>query len=100
LLDSAGLSDIPIYQVNSEVASERCYPVRVVEARVIAMSMPHPLAVTATNQFQAGWKESAYGRVLPGYRVDEKDGLDIIYDPQKNTPIIQANLDNEGFMLV
>ena len=100
LLDSAGLSDVPIYVVNGSEASERSYPVKVVGERVVAMSMPHPIAVTATNQFQAGWKESAYGRVLPGYRVDESDEQDIIYDPQNNTPIILAKVDDEGFMLV
>lgn len=100
LLDSAGLTDVPIYQVNGVTASELCYPVKVVEERVVAMSMPHPIAVTATNQFQSGWKENAYGRVLPGYRVDEEGELDSIYDPQKNTPIIRAAVDDEGFLLI
>ncbi len=54
---------------------------KVVDERVVAMSMPHPIAVTAKNQFQAGWKEEAYGRVLPGYRVDENGDQAIIYDP-------------------
>lgn len=100
LLDSAGMEEVPIYVVNGSEASERCYPVRVVDERVVAMSMPHPIAVTATNQFQAGWKDTAYGRVLPGYRVDEDGELDIIYDPQKNVPMVEAAVDNEGFMLV
>jgi acyl-[acyl-carrier-protein]-phospholipid O-acyltransferase/long-chain-fatty-acid--[acyl-carrier-protein] ligase len=100
LLDSAGLTEVPIYLVNGDEATERCYPVKVVGQRVVAMSMPHPIAVTATNQFQAGWKASTYGRVLPGYRVDEDGEGNIIYDPQSNAPIIEASVDNEGFMLV
>ncbi len=100
MLDSSSLTDIPIYLVNGDSASEKCYPVKVVDDRVVAMSMPHPIAVTATNQFQAGWKEAAYGRVLPGYQVHENGELDIIYDPQKNSPIIEAPVDKEGFMMV
>ncbi|MGJ8656044.1 MAG: MFS transporter [Akkermansiaceae bacterium] len=100
LLDSAGLTEVPIYLVNGSAASERCYPVKVVDERVVAMSMPHPIAVTKTNQFQAGWKESAYGRVLPGYRVDENGERDMIYDPQGNLPIVEAVVDSEGFMMV
>jgi len=102
LLDSADLTKVPIYLVNGDKASAQCYPVRVVDERVVAMSMPHPIAVTATNQFQAGWKEEAYGRVLPGYyvNVDEEGEQDIIYDPQSNAPIIESTVDNEGFMLV
>jgi acyl-[acyl-carrier-protein]-phospholipid O-acyltransferase/long-chain-fatty-acid--[acyl-carrier-protein] ligase len=100
LLDSAGLTEVPIYVVNGADASERCYPVKVVDERVVAMSMAHPIAVTASNRFQAGWKESAYGRVLPGYRVNEGGEQDIVYDPQSNAPIIEATVDKEGFMLV
>ena len=98
LLDAAGLDEVPIYSVNGGEASERCYPVRVVDERVVAMSMPHPVAVTATNQFQAGWKESAYGRVLPGYHVAENGELDKIYDPQKDELMLEAAVDVEGFM--
>lgn len=100
LLDAAGLTDVPIYLVNGGEASERCYPLKVVDQRVVAMSMPHPVAITATNQFQAGWKESAYGRVLPGYHVDEDGEQDNIYDPQNKALIIQAPVDSEGFMLM
>ncbi len=100
LLDSAGLSDVSIYSVNGEAASERIYPMRVAGNRVVAMSMPHPIAVTATNQFQAGWKESAYGRVLPGYRVDENGEEDIIYVPNTLEKIIEGSVDVEGFLQV
>ncbi len=100
LLDNAGLREMPIYKVHGERASEYCYPVKVVDERVVAMSMPHPIAVTKTNIFQAGWKEDAYGRVLPGYQVNENGERDIIYDPQKQTAIAESPVDLNGFMEV
>ena len=39
------------------------------EGRVVSMSMPHPDAVTATNQHQEGYRDGAWGRLLPGYKV-------------------------------
>ncbi len=100
LIDAAGFSDQPIYQINGQKASELSFPVKIVDDRVIAMSMPHPIAVTATNLFQSGWKENAYGRVLPGYWVAKNDDQSIIYDPQNNTPVIQTTIDHEGFILL
>jgi hypothetical protein len=62
------------------------------------------VAVTATNQFQAGWKEAAYGRVLPGYHVIEEGEVDKICDPQKGAqecePMVKAAVDSEGFLMV
>jgi len=100
LLDKSGMNDVAIYSVNHSEASEKVYPIKVADERVVAMSMPHPIAVTATNKFQAGWKESSYGRVLPGYHVIEDGELDKIYDPQKGEALAEAPVDNEGFMLV
>ena len=99
LLDKSGMNDVAIYSVNHSEASENVYPIKVADERVVAMSMPHPIAVTATNKFQAGWKESSYGRVLPGYHVIEDGELDKIYDPQKGEALAEAPVDNEGFML-
>jgi len=100
LLDSAGLADVPIYNTSSNEASELCFPVKVIDQRVIAMSMPHPTAVTKTNQFQAGWKEGTYGRVLPGYQVEVDGDRKVIYDPLKKTPLLESSVDVAGFMEV
>lgn len=100
LLDSAGLAEIPIYSVDAEFASELAFPIKAVEKRVVAMSMPHPAAVTKTNQFQAGWKEASYGRVLPGYRVEVAGEGNIIYAPNGDEVIYEATVDNEGFLMV
>ncbi len=98
-LEDAGINDVAVYLVDGGEASELLYPMMVAKGRVVAMSMPHPLAVTASNQFQAGWKEEAYGRVLPGYYVEEAGGRDVIYDPQGGC-MMEAPVDNQGFMLV
>ena len=98
LLDSAGLSEVPIFNVKSNEASELCYPVKVIGQRVIAMSMPHPTAVTKTNQFQAGWKEGSYGRVLPGYHVNVSGEKNIICDPRTKEPLLELPVDVNGFM--
>ena len=100
LLDEAGLNEVPIYRVNAKSPSEYCYPLKIVDARVVAMSMPHPSAVTKTNQFQAGWKEEFYGRVLPGYQVKKGDEKSIILDPQNGKVLVGAPLDDNGFMAV
>jgi len=100
LLDSAGLNDVPIYNMTATKASEVCYPVKLVGNKVVAMSMPHPVAVTKTNQFQSGWKEDSYGRVLPGYMVRKNGEKDMIYDPLKETAIIESSVDENGFLAV
>lgn len=50
-----------------------CYPVGVLNGKIISMSTKHPNAVTTTNQFQAGWKEGSVGRLLPGYAYADGD---------------------------
>ena len=100
LLDEAGLNEVPIYRVNANSPSEYCYPLKIVDARVVAMSMSHPTAVTKTNQFQAGWKEEFYGRILPGYQVKKGNEKGIILDPQNGKVLVEAPLDDNGFMAV
>jgi len=55
----------------SESECEKAYPWWVVEGRVVAINMPHPHAITATQQHQAGHKEKSLGRILPGYLVND-----------------------------
>jgi acyl-[acyl-carrier-protein]-phospholipid O-acyltransferase/long-chain-fatty-acid--[acyl-carrier-protein] ligase len=54
-------------------ANVPCYPVGVIDGKVISLSTKHPNAVTTTNQFQAGWKEGSLGRLLPGFAYLEGD---------------------------
>lgn len=53
--------------------SDGCFPCLAVEGRVIAMSMPHPEAETATNQHQAGHCAGTWGRLLPGFHIETRD---------------------------
>jgi len=48
---------------------EGVFPCYTVDGRVIAMSMPHPEAKTATNQHQDGYRAGTWGRLLPGFNV-------------------------------
>ena len=58
------------------VSRNNALPCLVVQERVIAVSMPHPDAETATNQHQAGYREQTWGRLLPGfYLITENDNL-------------------------
>ncbi|MGJ8677831.1 MAG: MFS transporter [Akkermansiaceae bacterium] len=53
--------------------SESKLPCLIVDGIVIAISMPHPDAETATNQHQAGYKTKSWGRLLPGFHVEKED---------------------------
>ena len=35
--------------------------------------MPHPEAITATNQHQEGYREGTWGRLLPAYRLQSDE---------------------------
>ncbi|MGJ8697190.1 MAG: MFS transporter [Verrucomicrobiaceae bacterium] len=41
------------------------------QGRVISYSIPHPDYETTTMMPQAGWKDGAFGKLLPGFVVDE-----------------------------
>ncbi len=52
------------------------FPCLAKNGRVLAMSMPHPKAQTATNQHQVGHRKGTWGRLLPGFHVQlEHPGL-------------------------
>ncbi|MFC4994214.1 MFS transporter [Rubritalea tangerina] len=81
-----------------------CYPVGVVEGKVLSMSTEHPNAVTTTNQFQAGWKDGSVGRLLPGFAYQDGDyehliisgvayGVDVKH-------ALKATMDVEGFLFL
>ena len=83
-----------------------CYPIGVLNGKVISLSTKHPNAVTTTNQFQAGWKEGSVGRLLPGFAYADGDfehlkisslvfGVD--GDNQVET---KAMMDVEGFLFL
>ena len=98
----AGLMEVDLYNVTASDAEAGHYPIVVTEDRVTAISMPHPIAVTATNQFQAGWKEGALGKILPGYYVqsdaENPDSKSILTQPD-SAPLRQATVDKEGFLM-
>ena len=56
------------------MTNECVYACLVISERIISMSMPHPAARTATNQHQDGYLMGAWGRLLPGYRVECESG--------------------------
>ncbi len=98
-MHEAGIKDTEFYSLKGSVAEEGVYPVKSVDGKVIAISMPHPIAITTTNQFQAGWKEGAYGRLLPGYQVEADADITKVYLPNKPSAICTGAMDKEGFLL-
>ncbi len=102
-LKQAPIKTPEFYHLGAVEVSETHYPVYAVDGLVVAMSMPHPVAVTATNQFQLGWKEGSYGRLLPGYSLGSEDAQDerkSVYLPKSNSPLTQVIIDKEGFVMV
>lgn len=71
---SAGLGGACYDFSGKPMQDERVFACLVRDKRVISMSMPHPSAITATNQHQDGYLLGAWGRLLPGYVAEEKDG--------------------------
>jgi len=54
---------------------EKGFPCLVSNGRVISMSMPHPKAQLAAHAPQEGHRQGAWGRLLPGFYVEEQDGV-------------------------
>ncbi|PQJ29882.1 hypothetical protein BSZ32_16255 [Rubritalea profundi] len=81
-----------------------CYPVGVLNGKVIALSTEHPNAVTTTNQFQAGWKEGSVGRLLPGFAYEDGDFehlkiSSIVFGVDGDNQVeTRATMDVEGFL--
>jgi len=48
------------------------FPCYAVGGDVIAMSMPHPPEPTATSTFQAGNKPGSWGKILPGWHLEDR----------------------------
>ncbi len=102
-LKDAGIEAEEFYHIGGVGVSDKYYPVYAVDGLVVALSMPHPVAITATNQFQSGWKEGTYGRLLPGYSVGHENDLDelkSIHLPKTHTAITHSIIDKEGFVLI
>ncbi|WP_435894648.1 MFS transporter [Oceaniferula spumae] len=58
------------YNFSSEaVTNTHSLPCLAVKQRVVSMSMPHPVAITATNLHQEGYREGTWGRLLPAYHL-------------------------------
>jgi acyl-[acyl-carrier-protein]-phospholipid O-acyltransferase/long-chain-fatty-acid--[acyl-carrier-protein] ligase len=55
LLEAAGIAHLPCFAWNGQVLS---------------MSMPHPALPTADSFFQAGHKSGSFGKLLPGWYVE------------------------------
>jgi len=55
------------------VSSDHSLPCLAIKQRVVSMSMPHPEAITATNQHQEGYRERTWGRLLPAYHMKSSD---------------------------
>ena len=102
-LNQAGVKAAEFYHVGGQIADQGHYPVYGVNGIVVALSMPHPVAITTTNQFQSGWKKGTYGRMLPGFALrneDEAAELTSIHLPKTSTAIIHSIIDKEGFILI
>ena len=98
-IKAAGIENTELYVLDGNDVGNGRFPVRTWHGIVVAMSMRHPAIVTSTNVFQAGWKEGAWGRVLPGHFVDPGNGPSTIYLCDSKTETYQGNVDAEGFLL-
>lgn len=100
-LQEAGITNTELYLVNGDLAEQGRYPLVTSHGLVVALSMPHPNATTATNQFQAGWKEGCYGRVLPGFvaTAQEQSEQMLITMPHRTQTLLSGEVDNEGFLI-
>ncbi|WP_143158896.1 MFS transporter [Rubritalea squalenifaciens] len=102
-LNDMGVTGFAYYHEGGELYPENalpCFAMGVVDDEVISISIAHPNAVTATNQFQAGWKEGSIGRLLPGYAYEQEDeevSLRGVVTKDKVIRIL-AKLDSEGFL--
>jgi acyl-[acyl-carrier-protein]-phospholipid O-acyltransferase/long-chain-fatty-acid--[acyl-carrier-protein] ligase len=83
------------------VERDGCFPCLVAGGRLIAMSMPHPEAETATNQHQAGHCAGTWGRLLPGFHVETKDSGIHLAGASIETEgisILNVHLDQDGML--
>ena len=96
--------DTPMYDFSSD-ALERgsLLPCLAGEGKVIAMSMPHPDAQTATNQHQPGHKDGAWGRLLPGFQL-QREGPDLFVSGSslgdKSLLLKDLDVDPDGMICV
>lgn len=101
-VSEASLTDKNFFHINGSDPAENHYPVRVIDGTVVALSMPHPIAITPTNTFQSGWKENTHGRILAGYQIDldETDATTATIYQSNKLILADAKVDKEGFLLV
>lgn len=102
-LKEAGAKDFAFYHEGGEQRPEDdlpCFAMGVVDGEVISISIAHPDAVTATNQFQPGWKEGSLGRLLPGYAYETGDDELILRGVVTRDKVIKVpvTMDSEGFL--
>ena len=87
---------------SSAINRKLSLPCLAVNQRVISMSMPHPAAITATNQHQEGHRQGTWGRLLPGYEMRSEGGQLIIsgasIDPASGMRIENVRTDSQGFI--
>ncbi|MBT8036933.1 MAG: MFS transporter [Verrucomicrobiae bacterium] len=77
------------------------FPCLAVGGCIIAMSMPHPEAETATNQHQEGHRSGTWGRLLPGFHVEIKKSvihLTGVSLPPEGLSISNVCLDPNGIL--
>ncbi|MCP5536166.1 MAG: MFS transporter [Akkermansiaceae bacterium] len=77
------------------------FPCYTTHDRVISMSMPHPEAITATNQHQEGHRPGTWGRLLPGFHVEPlADGVTLFgaSTPEQGITITGVIPDESGML--
>lgn len=72
----------------------------VAQGRVVSYSIPHPDYETTTMMPQAGWKEGAYGKLLPGFLAEQKGEEVEISGPALTDPLIlkEVTFSSESFL--
>ncbi len=73
------------------------------EGVLLAISMPHPPALTSTAEPQNGWMEGSYGRLLPGVRAAVTDYGVILTSPGATKDSLlppRTRIDDEGFVFL
>ena len=99
---AAGMQRVCFDFAQDAITRNDSLPCLVHEQRVISMSMPHPDAITATNQHQEGYREETWGRLLPGYQARALEtgisvsGVSIGGDTEVKIP--HAKIEKQGFI--
>ena len=97
-------NELSCYNVSPDAVAEKgTLPCLLHEGRVISMSMPHPVAETATKQHQDGYRKGTWGRLLPGFQVKSEDGCvrisGVSINEDKDLKIDAKGVDLDGFIV-